>query len=94
MVGCTGPRCALQARAGTQTVDVLRPGRHRPDYGLAGHNYTLPYVPWTEKRNMQGFLTLVAEGKVTPGKMVFHRIAIAEAEKVYELMSSGAPNRP
>ena len=41
---------------------------------------------------MEAFLALVADGKVTPKRLVTHRFAIAEAEKAYELMESGAPH--
>jgi polar amino acid transport system substrate-binding protein len=68
------------------------PGRHDPDYEVAGHDYPLPYVRWTEQRNMAAFLDLVAEGKVTPKALVTHTFAIAEAERAYELMQSGAPH--
>lgn len=64
------------------------PGRHDPDYEQAGHDYPLPYVRWTEQRNMEAFLTLIAEGKVTPKKLVTHRFAIAQAEKAYALMET------
>jgi len=41
---------------------------------------------------MEAFLALVADGKVTPKRLVTHRFAIGEAEKAYELMESGAPH--
>src|SRR5262249_43675041 len=28
------------------------PGRHDPNYEISGHDYPLPYVRWTEQRNM------------------------------------------
>ena len=68
------------------------PGRGDPSYEQGGHDYPLPYVRWTEQRNMEAFLALVADGKVTPKRLVTHRFAIAEAEKAYELMESGAPH--
>jgi predicted dehydrogenase/threonine dehydrogenase-like Zn-dependent dehydrogenase len=64
------------------------PGRYDPAYELEGHDYPLPYVRWTEQRNMQAFLELVGAGKVTPSKLVTHRFAIAEAEKAYALMET------
>lgn len=67
------------------------PGRHDPAYEQGGHDYPLPYVRWTEQRNMEAFLALVAEGKVTPKKLVTHRFPIAEAEKAYALMETGEP---
>ncbi|MGP6156603.1 MAG: bi-domain-containing oxidoreductase [Vulcanimicrobiaceae bacterium] len=68
------------------------PGRGDPSYEQNGQDYPLPYVRWTERRNMEAFLALVADGKVTPKRLVTHRFPIAEAEKAYELMESGAPH--
>ena len=44
------------------------PGRNDPAYEIGGHDYPLAYVRWTEQRNMEAFLTLIAEGRVTPSK--------------------------
>jgi predicted dehydrogenase/threonine dehydrogenase-like Zn-dependent dehydrogenase len=68
------------------------PGRGDPAYELQGRDYPLPYVRWTEQRNMEAFLALVAEGKVTPKRLVTHRFSIGEAEKAYALMESGVPH--
>jgi hypothetical protein len=68
------------------------PGRGDPAYEFAGHDYPLPYVRWTEQRNMEAFLGLIEEGRVTPKAYVTHRFAIAEAEKAYELMERGEPH--
>ena len=68
------------------------PGRGDPAYEFAGRDYPLAYVRWTEQRNMEAFLGLVEEGRVTPKAYVTHRFAIAEAEKAYELMEKGEPH--
>ena len=68
------------------------PGRGDPGYELAGNDYPLPYVRWTEQRNMQAFLGLVCDGRITPKTLVTHRFAISEAEKAYALMDSGEPH--
>jgi predicted dehydrogenase/threonine dehydrogenase-like Zn-dependent dehydrogenase len=68
------------------------PGRHDPAYEISGHDYPLPYVRWTEQRNMSAFLELVAEGKVTPQKLVTHRFPIEEAERAYELLDREEPH--
>jgi predicted dehydrogenase/threonine dehydrogenase-like Zn-dependent dehydrogenase len=68
------------------------PGRHDPAYEQSGQDYPLPYVRWTEQRNMEAFLALVAEGKVTPKRLVTHRFPIAEAERAYQLLESGEPH--
>jgi predicted dehydrogenase/NADPH:quinone reductase-like Zn-dependent oxidoreductase len=67
------------------------PGRHDPDYEQAGHDYPLSYVRWTEQRNMDAFLALIAQGRVTPSKLVTQGFQIAEAEKAYALMESSEP---
>lgn len=67
------------------------PGRYDPAYENEGHDYPLPYVRWTEARNMQAFLELVAGGRVTPAKLVTHRFPIAEAEAAYALMDGNEP---
>lgn len=67
------------------------PGRYDPAYEEQGHDYPIAYVRWTEARNMAAFLDLVAEGRVTPGRLVSHRYAIADAEAAYGLMDGDDP---
>ncbi len=68
------------------------PGRYDPAYEIGGHDYPLPYVRWTEQRNMEAFLALVAERRVTPKRLVTHRFPIAQAEKAYDLLERGEPH--
>jgi len=65
------------------------PGRHDPSYEVEGHDYPLPYVRWTERRNMEAFLDLVAQGKVTPKALVTHRFAIDDALEAYRMIEAG-----
>ena len=67
------------------------PGRYDPQYEQQGHDYPLPYVRWTEQRNMDAFLRLIADGKVTPSRLVTHRFPIVEAKSAYALMDSDDP---
>ena len=67
------------------------PGRYDPAYEREGQDYPLPYVRWTEQRNMSAFLELVAAGRVTPSRLVTHRFGIAEAEQAYKLMDGDEP---
>ena len=62
------------------------PGRYDPAYEEGGHDYPYGYVRWTEQRNMRAFLDLVADGKVTPEKLVTHRFDFDNALDAYELM--------
>jgi len=67
------------------------PGRYDPAYELEGHDYPLPFVRWTEQRNMEAFLELVAAGRVTPSRLVTHRFPIEAAEQAYKLMDGAEP---
>ena len=63
------------------------PGRYDINYEEKGHDYPVGYVRWTEKRNMQAFVQLLAERKLNLGPLVTHRFSIAEAPRAYEIVS-------
>jgi polar amino acid transport system substrate-binding protein len=94
MVGMDVPRNAyyekeLQLRLSRS----YGPGRYDRTYEADGVDYPLGYVRWTEQRNMQAFLDLVAAGRVQPSLLVTHRFPIAQAERAYELVT-GANAEP
>jgi len=62
------------------------PGRYDVEYEEKGHDYPYGYVRWTEKRNMEAFLTLIQQGKLDVKRLVTHRYLIDEAEQAYGLM--------
>lgn len=63
------------------------PGRYDPAYEAGGVDYPLAYVRWTEQRNMQSFLELVARGGVHVAPLVTHRFPIADAQSAYRIVS-------
>jgi predicted dehydrogenase/threonine dehydrogenase-like Zn-dependent dehydrogenase len=63
------------------------PGRYDRTYEEQGIDYPVGYVRWTEQRNMEAFLDLVAEGRIQPSRLVTHRIPIAEAERAYRIVT-------
>jgi len=69
------------------------PGRYDPAYEEAGRDYPVGYVRWTENRNMQAFLQLLADGKLNLKPLVTHTFAVENAADAYHLISgkSGAP---
>ncbi|MGH9936193.1 MAG: bi-domain-containing oxidoreductase, partial [Blastocatellia bacterium] len=69
------------------------PGRYDPKYEAHGIDYPLPYVRWTEGRNMLSFLELVARGVVNVGPLVTHRFPIEEAEAAYQLVTGERQER-
>lgn len=65
------------------------PGRYDRFYEEKGFAYPLAYVRWTENRNMQSFLQLVADGKVNVDRLTTHRYPIDQALEAYELITKG-----
>src|SRR5690606_3040537 len=61
------------------------PGRYDATYEEKGIDYPYSLVRWTEGRNMQTFLELCAEGRVTPAKLVTHRFGFEKALDAYSL---------
>jgi predicted dehydrogenase/threonine dehydrogenase-like Zn-dependent dehydrogenase len=63
------------------------PGRYDPAYEAHGVDYPLPYVRWTEGRNMQSFLDLLARNDVQVDSLITHRFPIEKAESAYQLVT-------
>jgi predicted dehydrogenase len=63
------------------------PGRYDPEYEERGRDYPIGYVRWTERRNMEEFLRLVAAGHVSPHRLTTHRFGIERAEEAYEIVT-------
>ncbi len=63
------------------------PGRYDPVYEQRGVDYPYGFVRWTEKRNLQAFLELLAGQKVRVRPLITHRFAIHEAREAYDLLT-------
>ena len=62
------------------------PGRYDSSYEEGGHDYPLGFVRWTAGRNMEGFLDLLAEDKISLDPIITHRFPIDEAAAAYDLI--------
>jgi predicted dehydrogenase/threonine dehydrogenase-like Zn-dependent dehydrogenase len=62
------------------------PGRYDPQYEENGVDYPVGYVRWTERRNMEAFLSLMADGKINTGLLTTHAFPIARADEAYDLI--------
>jgi polar amino acid transport system substrate-binding protein len=88
MVGMNVPRNVYYQRELTLKVSLsYGPGRHDPDYEERGHDYPLAYVRWTEGRNIEAFLDLLAAGRVDVRPLITHRFSIDDARRAYQLIS-------
>jgi predicted dehydrogenase/threonine dehydrogenase-like Zn-dependent dehydrogenase len=68
------------------------PGRYDPAYEEGGQDYPVGYVRWTEQRNFEAFLDMVAERRIDARPLISHRFDIADAAKAYELIASSEPS--
>ncbi|OLE65452.1 MAG: hypothetical protein AUG74_12355, partial [Bacteroidetes bacterium 13_1_20CM_4_60_6] len=66
------------------------PGRYDAEYEERGHDYPFAYVRWTEARNIEAFLDLIAERRLNIERLITHRFVIEEAERAYQLISGEA----
>jgi predicted dehydrogenase len=59
------------------------PGRYDPLYEEQGIDYPLGYVRWTERRNMESFLQMLASGSIDIARLLSLRFPLEQAEKAY-----------
>jgi predicted dehydrogenase/threonine dehydrogenase-like Zn-dependent dehydrogenase len=70
------------------------PGRYDRDYEEGGRDLPPAYVRWTEQRNLEAFLELVATGRVDPSRLTTHRFPVEEAEQAYGVLTGENEQRP
>lgn len=68
------------------------PGRYDPSYEEKGHDYPMGFVRWTEQRNFEAVLDMMADGRLDVKPLISHRFLIDEAEKAYELVGRAEPS--
>jgi predicted dehydrogenase/threonine dehydrogenase-like Zn-dependent dehydrogenase len=62
------------------------PGRYDPSYEAWGVDYPAGQVRWTEGRNFEAVLDLMAAGRLRVSDLVTHRFDIGDASAAYELI--------
>lgn len=62
------------------------PGRYDTIYEELGNDYPFAYVRWTEQRNMEAFLDLLAKRLIDIKPLITHVFEIQEAEKAYDIV--------
>ena len=63
------------------------PGRYDAAYEQKGRDYPIGYVRWTETRNMEAFIRLLADGKLDVRSLISHRFPIERAQDAYEVIA-------
>lgn len=69
------------------------PGRYDRDYEERGRDLPPGYVRWTEQRNLQAFLDLVARGRIDPTQLTTHRFPLSSAAEAYGVLTARDPDR-
>ncbi|HEY2262479.1 MAG TPA: bi-domain-containing oxidoreductase [Streptosporangiaceae bacterium] len=68
------------------------PGRYDDRYELDGIDYPVGYVRWTERRNLECFLDLIARKEIEVETLISGRYPLDQASTVYADMASGSVN--
>jgi predicted dehydrogenase/threonine dehydrogenase-like Zn-dependent dehydrogenase len=64
------------------------PGRYDPAYEDGGQDYPIGFVRWTEQRNFEAVLDMIAAGALDVAPLITHRFAFEEAPKAYDLLTT------
>ena len=62
------------------------PGRYDDEYEQKGHDYPIGYVRWTEQRNFEAVLDLMASGQIDVKPLITHRYDIDNALEAYQTL--------
>ena len=69
------------------------PGRYDAAFEQKGRDYPIGYVRWTETRNMESFLQLLADRKINLAPLITHRFTVERAESAYDLITGRSQER-
>jgi len=62
------------------------PGRYDDEYEQKGHDYPIGHVRWTEQRNFEAVLDLMASGQIDVKPLITHRYDIDNALEAYQTL--------
>jgi predicted dehydrogenase len=66
------------------------PGRYDSAFEQKGRDYPIGYVRWSETRNMEAFLQLLADAKLNLHPLITHSFEIEHATAAYEVITGKA----
>jgi len=68
------------------------PGRYDSSYEIDGVDYPVGFVRWTEQRNFEAVLDMMAGGRLDVRPLISHRFSVDDASEAYELVDSPKPS--
>jgi len=63
------------------------PGRYDASYEEQGQDYPIGYIRWTEGRNFEAVVDLLASGKLKVESLITHRFPIEKATEAYDVIT-------
>ena len=68
------------------------PGRYDPDYEEKGQDYPVGYVRWTEQRNFEAVLDMMADGRLDVKPLISHRFTLEQTDAAYAVVGGSEPS--
>ena len=68
------------------------PGRYDSNYEEGGQDYPIGFVRWTEQRNFEAVLDLMADGMLDVKPLITHRFEVMQAAEAMNLLTSSEPS--
>lgn len=63
------------------------PGRYDPNYEGKGQDYPLAFVRWTEQRNFEAILQMMAGSRLDVQPLISHRFVFEDADQAYKVLT-------
>jgi predicted dehydrogenase len=96
LVGVTGLKLSRQdfyeKEITFQVSCSYGPGRYDESYEQEGQDYPVGFVRWTEQRNFEAVLDLMASNALNVAPLITHRFPIERAESAYSVLTSSEPS--
>jgi predicted dehydrogenase len=67
------------------------PGRYDAGYEIDGHDYPINHARWTEQRNLELFLSLLAQRRLTVDDLITDKFRVDQASEAYALVKAARP---
>jgi predicted dehydrogenase/threonine dehydrogenase-like Zn-dependent dehydrogenase len=68
------------------------PGRYDVNYEEKGQDYPVGYVRWTEQRNFEAVLDMMADGRLDVKPLISHRFALEQTGAAYAVVGGSEPS--
>ena len=68
------------------------PGRYDPNYEEKGQDYPVGFVRWTEQRNLEAVLDMMASGRLDVKPLISHRFSLEQTEAAYAVVGGTEPS--